>query len=76
MNKKCKEYIDYIIEAREVIVEKVLKNIFNGSVNLPVSFVNIINNIAGNQEENVIVDITPLELFKMIEVNMEKLNKI
>ena len=76
MDKKCKEYISYIIDARKEIVEKVLKNVFKGTVNLPVSFVNIINNIAGNQEENVIVDITPLELFKMIETNMEKLDKI
>jgi DNA-directed RNA polymerase II subunit RPB1 len=76
MDKKCKEYIDYIIESRKLIVEKVLKNIFKGSVNLPVSFVNIINNIAGNQEENVIVDITPLEVFQMIETNLELLNKI
>tara|TARA_B100000927_G_scaffold291714_2_gene296029 strand:- start:5059 stop:9582 length:4524 start_codon:yes stop_codon:yes gene_type:complete len=76
MDKKCKSYIDYIIESRKLIVEKVLKNIFKGSVNLPVSFVNIINNIAGNQEENVIVDITPLEVFNMIENNLELLNKI
>ena len=55
---------------------KSFKNIYKGTVNLPVSFVNIINNIAGNQEENVIVDITPLEVFEMIENNLEILNKI
>ena len=44
MDKKCKSYIDYIIESRKLIVDKVLKNIFKGSVNLPVSFINIINN--------------------------------
>ena len=76
LDKKCKDYIDYIIKLRKEIVEKVLKNIFKGSVNMPVSFINIINNISGNQEENVIVDITPLEVFEMIENNFEKLEKI
>ena len=76
MEKKCKEYIDYIIKMRKDIVENVLKNIFKGSVNIPVSFVNIINNVSGFQEENVIVDITPLEVFEMLESNLEKLYKI
>jgi DNA-directed RNA polymerase beta' subunit len=76
MDKKCKFYIDYILDARKVVVENVMKNIYKGSVNLPVSFVNIINNLAGNQEESVIVDITPLDVFEMIENNFETLNLI
>ena len=74
--KKSKEYIDYLIKLRKLVVENVMKNIYRGSVNLPVSFINIINNIAGNQEENVIVDITPLEVFKLIEENLQKLDYI
>ena len=73
LDKKCKEYIDYIIVSRKMVIEKVLKNIYKPSVNIPVSFVNLINNIAGNQEENVIVDITPLEVFQMLEENYEQL---
>tara|TARA_B100001175_G_scaffold317914_1_gene337504 strand:- start:1198 stop:5715 length:4518 start_codon:yes stop_codon:yes gene_type:complete len=76
MEKKCKEYIDYIIKSRKNIVENVLNNLYKGSVNIPVSFINIINNISGNQEENVIVDITPLEVFEMLESNLDKLYKI
>ena len=76
MKKKCKVYIDYILEARKLVIDKVFKYIYKSSVNLPVSFVNIINNVAGNQEENVIVDITPLEVFDLIESNFEKLNLI
>ena len=76
LKKKCKEYIDYMIESRKNVVENVLKYLYKGSVNLPVSFVNIINNVAGNQEENVIVDITPMEVFNMIEDNFEKLNML
>jgi len=76
LDKKSKFYIDYILNARKLVIEKVLKNIYKSSVNLPVSFINIINNIAGNQEENVIIDITPLETFELIENNYEELNKI
>ena len=76
MNKKCKEYIDYILEKRTSIVKNVYKNIYKSSVNLPVSFVNIINNIAGNQNENVIIDITPLEVFKLVEENFTLLDSI
>ena len=76
MDKKCKVYIDYIVKARQEIVDNVLKNIYKTSVNIPVSFVNLINNVSGNQEENVIVDITPLEVFEMIEDNLSKLHKI
>ena len=39
-----------------------------------IQIVNLINNIAGNQQENVIVDITPLEAFELIELYMKKLS--
>ena len=76
LSKKSMEYINYILEERQIIIEKILKFIYNPSVNIPVSFINIINNIAGNQEENVIVDITPLEIFQMIEDNLKDLELI
>ena len=76
LNKKSKQYIDYIINRRDTIVKDVFKNIYKASVNVPVSFVNIINNIAGNQEQNVIIDITPLEVFNLIEENFDKLNTL
>ena len=76
LSKKCKYYIDYILKMRDIIVKKVFKNIYKSSVNVPVSFVNIINNIAGSQEQNVIIDITPLEVFNLIEKNFEKLNNL
>tara|TARA_A100001015_G_scaffold311635_1_gene415266 strand:+ start:778 stop:5289 length:4512 start_codon:yes stop_codon:yes gene_type:complete len=73
---KTKEYIDYLISARKKVVENILKNIFKGSVNVAVSFTNIINNISENQNENIIVDITPLEVFNLIEDNLNYLEKI
>ena len=36
---------------------------------MPVSFINIIKNVKENQNENTIIDVTPLEVFEMIENN-------
>ena len=76
LDKKCKYYIDFILKARDDVIAKIFNRIYKPSVNVPVSFTHIINNIAGNQEENVIIDITPLEVFEIIEANFEKLNKL
>ena len=76
LDKKSKFYIDYILKAREDIIAKIFNALYKPSVNVPVSFTHIINNIAGNQEENVIIDITPLEVFEIIEANLEKLNML
>ena len=74
LDKKCKYYIDFILKARDDVIAKIFNRIYKPSVNVPVAFTHIINNIAGNQEENVIIDITPLEVFEIIENNFEKLN--
>ena len=74
LDKKCKYYIDFILKARDDVIAKIFNRIYKPSVNVPVAFTHIINNIAGNQEENVIIDITPLEVFEIIEANFEKLN--
>ena len=74
LDKKCKYYIDFVLKARDDVIAKIFNRVYKPSVNVPVSFTHIINNIAGNQEENVIIDITPLEVFELIEANFEKLN--
>jgi DNA-directed RNA polymerase II subunit RPB1 len=76
LDKKCKYYIDFILKARDEVIAKIFNRLYKPSVNVPVSFTHIINNIAGNQEENVIIDITPLEVFEIIETNFEKLNML
>jgi DNA-directed RNA polymerase II subunit RPB1 len=76
LDTKCKSYIDYMLMSRDRVIKHVLNNLYKPSVNLPVSFTNIINNIAGNQEENVIIDITPMEVFEIIETNFEKLEML
>ena len=75
---KCKKYTDMMIESRNNIVKNVFKYKGDSVVNCPVAFAYIINNIIGQQNinGNSIVDITPLEAFKMIEENYENLEKI
>ena len=76
LNKKTKFYIDYIISQRKDIVTNVFKNTDNKTVNMPVSFSYIINNIKGKQPENILIDITLMEAYEIIENTFEKLNNI
>jgi len=76
LDKKCQYYIKFILQARDDVISKVFNDLYKPSVNVPVSFTHIINNIAGNQEENVIIDITPLDAFELIESNFDKLNML
>ena len=73
-----KKYINMMIERRDEIIEKVFNNINNNTLYCPVSFVNIINNVQGqfNIKSNALVDITPLDMYKMIENTMNQLNMI
>jgi DNA-directed RNA polymerase II subunit RPB1 len=75
---KCKEYINYMIESRDNIVENVFKNRDNKQIYIPVSFQHIISNVQGQQQinKNSMIDITPLETFQLIEKNFENLEKI
>ena len=77
-NTKCKEIIDFMIDIRKEIVEKVFSNKSNKNVRLPIAFHHIINNIKGQFmiNENSIVNITPLEVFKMLDVAYSKLESI
>ncbi len=77
-NKKCKFYTDMMIQNRDDIIKNVFKNKGDSSVNCPVAFVHIINNIIGQQFINStsIVDITPLEAYELIENTYANLEKI
>ena len=76
LDKKCQYYIKLILKARDDVIGRVFNALYKPSINMPVSFTHIINNIAGNQEENVIIDITPLDVFEIIEANFEKLSML
>jgi DNA-directed RNA polymerase beta' subunit len=72
---KCKEWIDFMIEEREKVIQRVFRNKNNDRVYLPVAFAHTINNVKGLQQinNNSIVDITPLEAFAMIEAAYKRL---
>ena len=55
-----------MIELRNSIVENVFHHKDNSIVNIPVSFMHIINNVQGQQgiNKNSLVDVTPLEAMK------------
>jgi DNA-directed RNA polymerase beta' subunit len=72
---KCKQWIDFMIEQREKVIQCVFRNKNNDRVYLPVAFAHTINNVKGLQQinNNSIVDITPLEAFAMIEAAYKRL---
>ena len=74
LNKRSKFYSDLLIQMRDNIV-KVQKYKNTKDAYLPISFHNIIANIQGMQriDNNSMVDITPLEVFKILEATFEKL---
>jgi DNA-directed RNA polymerase II subunit RPB1 len=75
---KTQEYINYMIEMRDKIVDNIFHNTDSKMVHIPVSFKTILNNIQGlqNINKNSMVDITPLETFQLVENNYKKLEQI
>ena len=67
--EKCQDYIEYMMDIRNEIVEKVFCHKNDDKIKMPVSIANSIANIQGqlSLSANSIVDITPLEAFEMIE---------
>jgi len=72
---KCKQWIDFMIEQRETVIQRVFRNKNTDRVYLPVAFAHTINNVKGLQQinNNSIVDITPLEAFAMIEAAYKRM---
>jgi len=75
--KMCMQYIELMIKNRELLVEKLFKNRDENNVRLPVAFQYVIANIQGQLglSTNSVVDITPLETFKIIEQYFAKLKR-
>jgi intein/homing endonuclease len=76
--KKIRDLIDYMIEMRDLIIERVFNRLDNKNVQMPVSFMHIINNIQGQQQinQNSMVDITPLEAMDMISAGFRQLETL
>jgi len=77
MMKKTHEYIDMMINNRELLIKKVFKNKGDNVVNCPVALQYVISNIQGQCSitNSSLVDITPLEAYEMIEKCFENLEK-
>ena len=75
---KIRELIDYMIEMRDLIIERVFNRLDNKSVQMPVSFTHIINNVQAQQQinQNSMVDITPLEAMDMISAGFRQLETL
>ena len=75
LTSKCQEYIDKMIENRDLLVNNIFAGKNDNKVRLPVSFVHIIANVQGQLDlnGNMMVDITPLEAFELIEEYYQKI---
>jgi len=75
--KKTAEMIAFMIESREIVVENVFKFTDRTEINIPVHFRRIINNIHNQLsiQSNSLVNITPIELYELIDETFDKLSK-
>ena len=75
LKPKCQEYIDKMIENRDLLVNNIFAGKNDNKVKLPVAFTHIIGNIQGQLDlnANMMVDITPLETFELIEEYYQKI---
>jgi DNA-directed RNA polymerase II subunit RPB1 len=75
---KIRDLIDYMIEMRDLIIERVFNRLDNKGVQMPVSFTHIINNVQAQQQinQNSMVDITPLEAMDMIAAGFRQLETL
>jgi len=74
---KTNEMITYMLESRDSIVEHVFKYVDSTSIHIPVHFRRIINNIHNQLsiQSNSLVNITPLELYELLDDAFNKLLK-
>lgn len=76
--KKCQEYTQQAIKYRDDIIRYVFGYRNETAVNCPVAFQYIIGNIQGqaNINQYSLVDITPLEVFKLLEQTIADLSTL
>ena len=75
LKSKCQNYIDKMMVNRDLLVNNIFAGKNDNKVRLPVSFVHIIANVHGQLDlnANMMVDITPLETFELIEEYYQKI---
>jgi len=74
---KTNDIINLMINARELIVEHVFRYTDNTTIHIPVNFRRIIDNIHNQLriQTNSLVNITPIEMYKLIDQTMANLEK-
>ncbi len=75
---KINEIITQMVQNRELIITNIFKNKGNNTVNCPVAFSHIINNIQGQCSitSSSLVDITPLEALELIQYYNDNFSKM
>ena len=78
LEKRCKQYIDTMLLSRDEIIEKIFNYSNDNGVKVPVSFQHMITNVQGQLglNTNSLVDITPLEVFDLVESYFKKLENM
>ena len=78
LKDQTQSIIDYMLEIRSQLVEYVFKNSAGSTIHIPVNFKRIINNIANqlNYQNNSMVNITPLETYRLILDNFATLESL
>ena len=75
MKRRNQELIDKTIEHRANIARNVFNNVDNSSINMPVAFSHIIDNVCHQQliTPTTLVDISPMDAMMMIDAGIQKM---
>ena len=78
LNARLENMINSMIENRKFLVENVFNYTNKNSVHLPVNFKRVMQNLQHqlNIQKTSMVDITPLEIYKILDFALEKLKKM
>ena len=78
LNKRNKQEITKFLDYQKRIIQNILNNSYDTKLYLPVAFDYIIKNIKNQNslQSNSLVDITPLELYSMLDTLINKLNNL
>jgi DNA-directed RNA polymerase II subunit RPB1 len=75
--EKTTEMVNYMMDSRNLIVEHVFKYSDGNTINIPVHFMRIINNIHNQLsiQSNSMVNITPIEFYELVDKSFANLMK-
>jgi DNA-directed RNA polymerase II subunit RPB1 len=76
LNERIEYEINYMIESRNIVIEKIFNNLNENKIYSPIHFDNIITNVKNQLylQENSLVDITPYDYFILLDNYWNKIN--